>query len=541
MDPRLVHERLNTDLQFFAEHGPLHIKDKTGDLIRFRFNLAQRYIHDKLEAQRKEKGWVRAVLLKGRQQGGSTYVGMRYYHRARSVPGTGVFILSHDGKTTDKLFKMVERAHENVRPQLRPTVGSSNRYQLSFPELRSDYAVGTAGNENVGRGGTAQLFHGSEVAYWDNAYAIQDGALESIALARGTEIILESTANGPVGLFYDKAMAALKGQGDYILIFIPWFWQDEYERDVDVKTFQVTEEEQAIIDAYFSRPFPYHTEPISEEKRMRKLAWRRAKILDLSTGQNVESGKAKFRQIYPNNPVEAFQSTGVGLFRPDAIAAARKSSVTDEGAPVIAGVDPAGDSDDADRTVIALRRGREVLDIFKYPRMRPMELAGICAKLLEKHGVDMMFIDRGYGEGTIDRLHELGYARKVIGVAFNERPLNPDVYLNKRSEMIIECAKWINAGGVRVPDDDDVHAAFACVPVDEETSNGLKFLKSKREIKRALGGALLLDIVDAVALTFSYPVKRAAGDANPWRKAGTVSGRPAGSPLASLNRKRGRI
>ncbi len=269
-DASQVHERLNADLEFFCAAAPVYIKDKVGGLVKFVMNKAQRYIHYRIEAQRKKRGWVRIILLKGRQQGGSTYTAVRYYHRARSVPGTSVFILSHDGKTTDKLFKMVERIHENTHPAVRPEVGASNRYQLDFIKLGSDYAVGTAGNENVGRGGTAQLFHGSEVAYWENAQAIQDGALESIALLPGTEIILESTANGPVGLFHDKAMAALKGEGDY----------------------------------------------------------------------------------------EAFQATGVGLFRADAIMAARKSTITDESAAVVAGVDVAGDSEDSDRTVITIRRGR---------------------------------------------------------------------------------------------------------------------------------------------------------------------------------------
>ena len=537
MNTNLVHHKLNEDLEFFAKHAPLTVKDKAGNLVVFQLNRAQRYIHMKIEEQRKRLGFVRVMLLKGRQQGGSTYVGMRYYHKARSIPGTSVFILSHDGKTTDKLFKMVERAHEQVHPTLKPEVGASNRYQLSFPALGSDYAVGTAGNENVGRGGTAQLFHGSEVAYWEHAYAIQDGALESIALAKGTEIILESTANGPVGLFYDKCMAALKGVGDYILIFVPWFWQDEYERHVDTTIFEMTPEEEEFAAAYFSKPFPFEQEALGHERIFRKLAWRRAKIQDLATGGNLEAGKAKFHQIYPSNPVEAFQSTGIGLFRPDAITAARKSEITDVDAPVVAGVDPAGDSDTADRTVISLRRGRHIYKRLMYPRMRPMELAGIIARdVIDGEGAEMVFIDRGYGEGTLDRLREMGYGRRVMGIAFNERPSQPDVYMNKRTEIICEYAAWINGGEVRIPDDDEGYAALACIPLDESTSNGLRFLKSKREIKRAIGGALLLDIVDADALTFSYPIRREAGGAL-WKKS---SGKKADGGLTSMTRRRAR-
>jgi hypothetical protein len=166
-----------------------------------------------------------------------------------------------------------------------------------------------------------------------------------------------------------------------------------------------------------------------------------------------------------------------------------------------------------------------------------MELAGIVAKLIDAHGVNMVFFDDtgGFGGGPLDRLRELGYGDRVQGVHFNERALYPDIYLNKRSEIIIETAKWLNGGDVRIPDDDEVHADFACMPLDKETSNGLKFLPSKREIKAAFGRSP--DIFDSVALTFAYPVRR---DTMVVRNAATVRG--AGNAKAGsidrLRRKR---
>ena len=186
-----IHHRLNNDFPFFAEHAPLIIKDKSGDMIPFILNKAQLHIHSKLEEQLKKMGRVRALLLKGRQQGGSTYVGGRFFHKVRSGRGISAFILSHEGKTTDKLFRIVKRFHDNVHPSLQPEEGASNRNQMTYPSIEGDYTVGTAGNENVGRGSTSQLVHGSEAAYWINAYAMQDGLLESVGDAPGTEIIID--------------------------------------------------------------------------------------------------------------------------------------------------------------------------------------------------------------------------------------------------------------------------------------------------------------------------------------------------------------
>ncbi len=516
-----THERLNNDLEFFARHAPLLIKDKVGNLIPFRFNLAQRFIHARLEEQKQRCGWVRALILKGRQQGCSTYVNARFYHKTTRRPHTSAFILSHEGSSTTALFDMVKRYHQHVTPAIQPYLGKDNPRAMEFAGLGSDYAAATAKNDQAGRSRTAQLFHGSEAGYWEYAYAVQDGALKIVSLVPGTEIILESTANGPFGLFYEKCQQALKGIGDYQLIFVPWFWQEEYERE-PTPGFELTADEEAYARAYMSKPFPFSDRPIPRAKVLRKMAWRRGEILDLSSegGGNIELGLAKFRTIFPANPIEAFQASGVGLFRPDAIVAARASKITDELAPRILGGDLAGDSDNADRTVLSLRQGRHIIKRWKFARMRPMEAAGLIAKILDKENVDMAFIDRGYGEGTIDRLCEMGYGKKVIGIAFNERPTNPDVYINKRTEMICEYASWLNAGDVRIPDDDDGHAALACIPLDETTSNGLRSLKSKREIKKTIGGALLLDIVDADALTFAYPVRRENAEGKPrFRKA----------------------
>jgi hypothetical protein len=545
VDPRTVDRWLTESLPFFNEHANIVVKDKRGALVPYKLNLAQRYIHDRLEEQRRRTGgWVRACLLKGRQQGGSTYIQNRFYHRTMRVPGMSAFILSHESKTTDKLFAMVRRFYENMAAAMRPTLGADNPRQMTFPALNADYAAGTARNEDAGRGGTAQLFHGSEAAYWPNAYAIQDGALESIALVPGTEIILESTANGPVGLFYDKCKQAMAGIGDYILVFVPWYWDAGYERDPG-PDFEPTEAERAFMHANFVKAFPYESEPISEERAYRKLAWRRAKVIDLTGNNNPEGGEAKFRAIYPSNPIEAFLATAVGIVRSDAVTRARSnwhSPFVDEFAPRILGVDPAGNGKKSDRTVLLLRQGRRVEKVIAYPKMKPMELAGIVATMIENEHLDMVFIDRGYGEGTIDRLHELRYGPRVVGVHFKERPTN-DIYMNKRSEIIIEAAKWLNDNDdIAVPDDgerylspagakgprlcsgDEIHADLAAMPLDKETSEGIKYMPPKEQIVAELGRSP--DIFDALALTFSYPVKRAGLEqgGGGWRKAQSSGG-----------------
>src|SRR5262249_49531728 len=72
--------RLDEDYASCAEQI-LRIRTKSGAIKTLVFNRAQNHVHAALEAQRQRIGRVRALILKGRQQGCSTYIGGRFHHR----------------------------------------------------------------------------------------------------------------------------------------------------------------------------------------------------------------------------------------------------------------------------------------------------------------------------------------------------------------------------------------------------------------------------------------------------------------------------
>lgn len=476
-----IHKRMMTDLEYFAVNGPILIKPKLGPDVVFSLNHAQRILHNAIEKQRAEKGYVRALVLKGRQQGVSTYVNARFYHKTRNG-NMNTFILSHEIKTTQKLFKMVNKFHEGLQPFLRPEASTQNRNELVFKGINSEYFIGTAGNKDVGRGGTVQLFHGSEVAFWENTDGIKTGVMESVPEGgKDTEVILESTANGMQGMFYEMCMAAQEGKGDYILVFIPWFVTPEYRREAP-KDFRLTDEEAELKEQY----------GLDNDQ----LYWRRIKIENGSLRQ--------FKQEYPCNVMEAFQTTGSGLIAPELIMRARHNKTKDPHAPLVFGVDPARSG--GDKTVIVFRRGREVPVMMEWDTMDSMRLAGIVARLIDKYSPEKVFIDVGYGHGTIDRLKELGYGRIVDGINFGWSADNADQYFNKRAEMWIEMRDWFNQEDVNVPDDDNLHTDLAIMPDYKLTSNGKMQLVSKDKIREEWKRSP--DRGDALALTFAQPIMR---------------------------------
>ena len=82
MERRAAQACLETDFEYFAGKH-LRIRGKSGTIVPLVFNRAQRHIHERIEAQRAATGKVRALILKGRQQGCSSYVAARFYHRTR--------------------------------------------------------------------------------------------------------------------------------------------------------------------------------------------------------------------------------------------------------------------------------------------------------------------------------------------------------------------------------------------------------------------------------------------------------------------------
>ncbi len=483
--------RMDGDLAFYAERC-LTIRSKGGSEQQLRFNRAQQYIHQRLEEQREATGRVRALILKGRQQGCSTYVGGRFYHATTWTKGIRTFILTHEDAATQNLFEMVNRYHEHCPKHVRPSTGAANAKELFFDKLDSGYKVGTAGTKGVGRSSTIQLFHGSEVAFWPNAESHAAGVLQAVPDQDGTEVILESTANGIGNFFHQKWRDAENGEGDFIAIFVPWFWQEEYRKAIP-EGFQPTDEEQEYADLY--------------GLDWEQVAWRRNKIAELKDA-------SLFKQEYPANAAEAFQMSGHDSYiKPEQVARARKATCEATG-PLVIGFDPARFGDNA--CAMAKRRGRKVLSVERRPKLDTMQAVGWLKQVIDAEKPARVFIDvGGLGVGIYDRLVEMGYGEIVRAVNFGSAPLEPEPLdergnkqgggpVNRRAEMWMASSDWLDdIGGADIPDDDSLQAD-ACGPAYKYDSHARLQLERKEDMRKR--GVKSPDGWDSVALTFAEPV-----------------------------------
>lgn len=473
---------LAANLEVFCAHC-LQIKTKTGEMIPFTWNKSQQIVHKKLEQQLKETGKVRALILKYRQGGISTYIAGRFYHKATMVFGQNVFVVAHEQKATDNLFKMVKRYHDhNPMPV---STGYTNAKELVFDQLGSGYGLATAGTKDVGRSATAQLLHGSEYAFWANAQMHLAGIGSTVGDVPGTEIILESTANGLGNSFHELWQGAEAGTNEWLPIFLPWFIQPEYRAPVR-PDLELDEEDVKYKDAY--------------GLDMEQMQWRANKISTYGKGFEW-----LFRQEFPATAAEAFQSaTQNPLISPNDVMAAVNSKYADMNAPLVIGCDPAGDgAADTDRTAIAFRRGRVCFRVEYHQSLNTMQIAGKLAEYWTDMNPDAMFIDKGgLGAGIYDRLVELNIP--VVGVNNAERARNPEVYENKRAEMWHAMKEWFEDQPCRIPRDSALISDICAPQPAPDSSSGRKLLEKKVDMKKR--GVRSPDGADALALTFTEPV-----------------------------------
>jgi len=507
MIPNFAREA-KTNFPLFSKNC-LYIRTKEAGVRPFVLNKAQKYIHDKIEEQRIITGKVRAILLKGRQQGASTYVEGRFIWRTTMSKGVRAFILTHDAESTNALFEMTVRYYDNLPTKtvsgethnFQPTITKSNAKELRFDVLDSGYKIGTAGNKGVGRGTTLQYFHGSEVAFWPHAAEHTKGILQAVPDAKDTEVILESTANGLGNYFHQQWKEAESGQSEYIAIFVPWFWQDEYSKKIPAAlNFIRTAEEDKLCADY----------GVNDNQ----LYWRRLKIKELSAdGLN---GEKAFKQEYPMNSAEAFQTSGEdGLITADIVQRARANRVKASGAYIV-GVDP---SRGGDRFSWTKRAGRRMWGTGsrKFNDYKLGDGVALCKGILDSIDVeigkkpDAMFVDAGFGADIVDRLHELGYYN-VRAIYFGSTPFNPIRYLNKRAEMWGDMNLWLRDENlsVQITDTDSLQADLLASPYKLDSKERIQ-LQSKDKIKEIYGYSP--DEGDSAALTFAEPVVTEANTA----------------------------
>ncbi len=264
----------------------LRIRTRQGELCGLRPNAAQKEFESRCGRKN--------IVLKARQLGITTYVAARFLVHTITRPGTLSVQVAHEQQAAEEIFRIVHRFVEHLPEGLRAgalCTSRANVRQIVFPRLDSEYRVETAADRNAGRGMTIQNLHCSEVARWPGEVSETLAGLRAAVPPQG-EIVLESTANGAAGAFYEEWQRA--PETGYIRHFFPWWWEHEYRRPAIGPALN---DEEAVL----ARRFGLNGEQIAFRREMR-----------------ADFG-SRFAEEFPEDPVTCFLASGECVFELAAI------------------------------------------------------------------------------------------------------------------------------------------------------------------------------------------------------------------------------
>lgn len=460
----------------------LKIMPEEGGICPLIFNTTQWDLHERLEAQLSNFGKVRAIILKPRREGLSTYVGGRFYHKTIFKYGIRTRVTAHLDDSTKSLFRMVKLFQRFMPDRLKPSTKEDSANSLSFPINLGSYVLSTARSTESGRSDLAHLFHGSEVAYWgDGAENTISAAVETVGNKPGTEIILEST--GAPGTYFEELWNRAQEGGEYMPIFYPWY-KSERNR-ADAEGLILLPEEKELMQLY----------PGMDEEN---IAFRRTKL--------ILSSEQKFNREYPATPADAFIADGeLAFIKPEyAQMALNRDHEPPFNAPRVLGVDPS-QTLNGDYCGMCVRQGNVLVQISKFRREKVQERAAVILNYMKEQEIDFLFIDQGgSGKEIYEMLLQWGVDRSIMFlIPFGMSATNKRLYPNKRVEMYTMARNWLMTEG-SIPNNPQFISELSLTK-QMINNNGQEVLEPKKNMRKSP------NIADAFVLTFAFPVSLKRG------------------------------
>ena len=334
-----VRERLRTDTPFWAEHCAT-ILTEAKEPVRlvarpWQARTAATPAHitpldEALERQRAAGMPMRAIVLKARKLGFSTWVQAKFMQRVTQRAFSYALVAAQDRKTAGVLMDMARLMYDRLPSEEELGLGFSIKPQIvgqgqtrtgsrwmslgdrRRPTEASVYETLTAGSNAAGRGYTPDMLHGSEVAHWDDP-AFLVGLLNAVPKTPETVVVLESTANG-FNHFYERWQRAVEGAEDPETggLYVPLFygWQDNPANSMTFASDGARERFAATLGD--PDRGGDEEEPVLLEEfgcTLEQLRWRRITIAE-ECGGSVE----QFHQEHPATPEQAFIGSGQPVF-----------------------------------------------------------------------------------------------------------------------------------------------------------------------------------------------------------------------------------
>lgn len=313
-------ERCVLDRRYYLENYHV-IKDEQGrQQTLYPFWDHQEIIYERLQKSWMEKGCFRGIILKPRQCGGTVWSAGITFHATIFTPHMFTLMMAHDDETSSEIDRRIRNAFDNLPWWMRPEILSRQQERHWIfdrptadtrainPGLGSSLLISNSQRKaGVAIGRTIRTAHFSEVSRWEDASTYTADIKPSMN-ALDTLAIMESTAFGRNGLFYNQWKAAESGKSAWEPIFIPVYRVKKYFLPLlrgEAATFVLSEDEKKLRVSIKEKE--NYTIPLGFFK------WKRNDIQETINSTGDPDANDHF-EAYPVTPGEAFISSGFGAF-----------------------------------------------------------------------------------------------------------------------------------------------------------------------------------------------------------------------------------
>ena len=465
-------EDLFTNIERFPEFCARFLKiipKGGGPLIPFILNPIQLWIHVTFVVPAYKAGMpVRLNILKMRQSGISTYIEAFNFWCATGHMNWNSLVVASDEDQAGIVFEMMGTFHDNLPegekgfPQIHVKNKTADLIRFGKPDprykayteeelkgywldLNSRIRIRSAEQrKRLGRAGTWQSVHASEVAFWPELRKALIALMACCHEDPQTSVILETTANG-MNEYYDmwqnRSIDTSEIPFDWKNVFIPWYWDEKYEMAPPVlrKKFIDEEEEDLYARIRDDEILWSELDPgLTEDRIWHKIYWRRFAIAHKCQGDLEE-----FNQEWPSTATEAFKFSGLNVFKASALARIEKTITK----PVWQGtmtVEPVNKA-----ITRYMRKGVDLevrMDEFEHGRLKvfeqpqPNEIYGVFADVAEGKAA----------EGGIEAKSKYDYSCAQVIKVSSYPPLEQvaiyhgGIEVSRFGYLLVALAKWYN-------------------------------------------------------------------------------------------------
>jgi len=263
---------------------------------------------------------------KARQTGFTALLRMMEKQRTFFWPDTIALAASENLEMVQELYRRDKVLYQNTPWFIRPTIRYDTKdKQLEFEDVNAA-TLYHQGNElgGMGTGKTISVAHLTECALWDRSAAnhydntrkILDDLYPAIPKSLNTLYVMESTAMGIGGFWYDQVELIRAGKSRFKLFFCPWYAADIKYAETPPVDWQPDEYVQHVAEVVRETSAEYLG--YTMELTRNQMYWYEREM------DNHEGRLFTFFSNYPTTIEESFQNSGDCAFSYELLAELQK-------------------------------------------------------------------------------------------------------------------------------------------------------------------------------------------------------------------------